>query len=253
VTPLLSGSWVALVAAAAVRLRPASVRLPDGTARTAVAPPSERLGRWLFGRVLRREVDAVLARRLGLAVMAAVLVAPVGAVISLPAAAVAWAVPGLAARRAAGRHQVAVERSLPEVLDLLMLAAGAGLSVRQVVAAVAARGEGPVAPVLARAVTEAEHGRRLADALEDVPRTAGEVTRTLVAPLIASERYGAELVPALERLAVEVRASTRRRSEEAARRVPVKLLFPLVVCILPAFGLLTVAPLIASAVRSLRL
>jgi hypothetical protein len=51
----------------------------------------------------------------------------------------------------------------------------------------------------------------------------------------------------------EVRADRRRRAEEAARKVPVKLLFPLVTCTLPAFGLLTVAPLVASAVRSLRL
>ena len=45
----------------------------------------------------------------------------------------------------------------------------------------------------------------------------------------------------------------RRRAEEAARRVPGKLLFPLVFCTLPAFALLTVAPLVASALESLRL
>jgi tight adherence protein C len=71
--------------------------------------------------------------------------------------------------------------------------------------------------------------------------------------LLASERYGAPVGAGLERLAAEVRADTRRRAETAARRVPVKLLFPLVVCILPAFGLLTVAPLVAGALRSLRL
>jgi len=48
-----------------------------------------------------------------------------------------------------------------------------------------------------------------------------------------------------------VRRDRRRKAEEAARRIPVKLLFPLVGCTLPAFALLTVAPLIAGAVRSL--
>ena len=43
------------------------------------------------------------------------------------------------------------------------------------------------------------------------------------------------------------------RAEEAARRVPVKLLFPLVLCVLPAFALLTVAPLLAGAHWSLGL
>jgi tight adherence protein C len=146
-----------------------------------------------------------------------------------------------------------VDASLPEVVDLLILATGAGLSVRQAVSSVAARADGPLAAELLRVVADADRGRRLADALEELPARAGESTRALVAVLLASERYGAAVAPGLERLADEVRADTRRRAEAAARRVPVKLLFPLVTCILPAFGLLTVAPLIAGALRSLRL
>ena len=74
----------------------------------------------------------------------------------------------------------------------------------------------------------------------------------LVAALLASERYGAPLLDGLARLAAELRSDRRRRAEEAARRVPVKLLFPLVFCTLPAFALLTVAPLLAGALGSLR-
>ena len=48
--------------------------------------------------------------------------------------------------------------------------------------------------------------------------------------------------PALERLAVEERTQLRRRAEARARKVPVRLLFPLVFLVLPAFGLLTVVP-----------
>ena len=91
----------------------------------------------------------------------------------------------------------------------------------------------------------------MAEALEDVPARSGEAVRPLVAALVASERYGAPLAAGLERLADEVRRDRRRKAEEAARRIPVKLLFPLVGCTLPAFALLTVAPLIAGAVRSL--
>jgi tight adherence protein C len=172
---------------------------------------------------------------------------------SVAAAGIGWSLPGLRSRRALRSRQAAVDASVPEVVDLLTLATGAGLTVRHAVAAVAARADGPLAPVLARVVAEADQGRRLADALEDVPAHAGESTRPLIGVLLASERYGAPVGAGLERLAAEVRADARRRAEAAARRVPVKLLFPLVVCILPAFGLLTVAPLVASAIRSLRL
>jgi Flp pilus assembly protein TadB len=156
--------------------------------------------------------------------------------------------------RRRGRAAAAmVEAELPEVVDLLRLAVGAGLTVPLAVRAVSGRPAGPVGAALARAVEETERGRRLADALDDLPTRAGEATRSLAAALAGCERYGHAIGPALERLAVECRDRQRRRAEEAARRVPVLLLFPLVLCILPAFALLTVAPLLAGALRALRL
>ena len=166
---------------------------------------------------------------------------------------VAWAAPGHAGQRRERRRLAALAADLPDVVDLLVLAVGAGLTVPLAVRSVARRAPGPLGAELARACDEASLGRRLGDALDDLPARAGEAVRPLVAALLASERYGAPLGAGLERLAHEVRADRRRRAEEAARKIPVKLLFPLVSCTLPAFGLLTVAPLIASAVRSLRL
>lgn len=251
---LLGLSWVALALAVAVRLRPVRARRPGPAHPTTRPPLPERLGAALLRRVGRPEpFPALLAARVGTAVLAAAPLVALRPMAVLPACAAGWAVPGLRARRAARGRQAAIDASLPEVVDLLVLATGAGLSIRHAVAAVAHRAQGPLAPLLERVVDEADHGRRLADALEAVPVTAGESTRPLIGVLLASERYGAPIGPALERLADEVRADTRRRAETAARRVPVKLLFPLVVCILPAFGLLTVAPLIAGALRSLRL
>jgi tight adherence protein C len=74
----------------------------------------------------------------------------------------------------------------------------------------------------------------------------------LATTLVGSLRDGSPAADGLDRLAVELRAERRRRAEEVARRVPIKLLFPLVACILPAFALLTVAPLLAGALDALR-
>jgi tight adherence protein C len=212
----------------------------------------ERLGVAVLRR-LGRPATSPDGSRLGAALVAGALAVPVLPLAAVPLAVTAWALPGLSARRRHRRRLAAVAADLPDVVDLLVLAVGAGLTVRLAVAAVARRSPGPLGAELARAGQEADLGRRLADALDDIPGRAGEATRPLVASLIASERYGAPLGAGLDRLAHEVRADRRRRAEEAARKVPVKLLFPLVSCTLPAFGLLTVAPLIASAVRSLRL
>jgi tight adherence protein C len=199
----------------------------------------------------RREVRALDVGRVAtLALAIAVVVVPSWCATVLLLA--VMAAPPFLMRRTKRRREIEVARSLPEVVDLFDLAVGAGLNVTLAVDAVARRATGPLADELRSALDEARLGRRLADALGEVPDRAGEVVRPLVDALVSSDRYGARLGDALPLLASEVRADRRRRAEEIARRVPVKLLFPLVCCVLPAFGLLTLAPLIAGAAAALR-
>jgi tight adherence protein C len=159
----------------------------------------------------------------------------------------------LTAPRERRRRDAAVVVELPEVVDLLVLAVGSGRNVALAVEAVASRSPPRFAAALTAALERVGRGERLADALARVPHELGEPGRPLVAALVASERYGVPVLPTLERLALDARADRRRRAEEAARRVPVTLLFPLVLCVLPAFGLLTVAPLLAGTLGSLGL
>ena len=255
-------AWFALALVTGWRHRPSPARLraltppPAPAARSLLGPrlaaAVTRLGCAVLRR-LGRPSSPAAGRRLGTVLAVAIVALAVLPAAVLPAGLVAWAMPAVGARRRHRRHLAAIAADLPDVVDLLVLAVGAGLTVRLAVARVARRSPGALGAVRAHAGQEADLGRRLADAFDALPARADEATRPLVAALIASERYGAPLGASLERLASEVRADRRRRAEEAARKVPVKLLFPLVSCTLPAFGLLTVAPLIASAVRSLRL
>lgn len=257
----LATAWAAL----AVGMRwshrplPAARRMasPDGPRGRApgvgvagrVGLAASGLAGWVSGRTF------VVAEpgRIGRAVMAgaaALVVAPVAA----PAvAALTWAAPALLLRRERRRATAAVQRQLPAVVDLLAVSTAAGATVRLAIEAVARRTAGPVGDELRGVVSRVHGGRRLADELGDMATRLGEDVRPLVAALVASDRDGAPLGAGLERLAVELRHDRRRRAEAAARRVPVKLLFPLVACILPAFALLTVAPLLAGALSALRL
>jgi tight adherence protein C len=226
--PLL---WGALLLAGAWSLRPVASRLD-------VAP--------------RARVRVEHARVVQLGGALATVVLPSAVVPALLAG--VWVLPRLRARRVRAQRDDAVLRSLPELVDLLHLAVASGLTVLLALDAVVRRAEpGPLVAEIAAALDEVAIGRRLGDALDDVPARTCEPVRPLVAALVASDRYGAPLGAAHERLAAEVRADRRRRAEESARKVPVKLLFPLVCCVLPAFGLLTLAPLIAGAVSALRL
>jgi pilus assembly protein TadC len=248
--------WAGLVIAArrrpfpAVRQRLAVTQLEPPT--RGRADPFGVVGAAVL-RVSRRPGSPARARQIGTALAFAVMAGVVDVRAVVPAAAGGWIVPAVRARALERRRLDAYAAGLAEVVDLLALAVGAGLTVALAVDAVARRATGPLATELGRVREEVALGRRLADALEDLPGRCGEAVRPMVAALVASERYGAPLAAGLDRLAHEVRLERRRQAEEAVRKVPVKLLFPLVTCTLPAFALLTVAPLLASAIRSLRL
>ena len=79
----------------------------------------------------------------------------------------------------------------------------------------------------------------------------GEPARPLAAGVARALRDGTPLLSTLDRLSAEARAARRRHVEVRARRLPVALLFPLVLCTLPAFALLTVVPLLLTSVQSL--
>lgn len=229
----LATGWSALVLAAAWSARP--------------APP-----RWTTARAPRRRPRGDTARdRLAVALCVTVAAAVVVPLAGPVAGAVAWFLLARRPARRARRQAADVVDSLPEAVDLLRLAVSAGLTVPPALALVARRGHGTVARSLRSVVDAAARGSRWADALETLPMLLGEPVRPLVAAVVTSERYGAPLDESLDRLAAEVRADRRRRAEESARRVPVKLLFPLVVCVLPAFALLTVVPLLAGGLASL--
>lgn len=264
---LIGLAWATVVVVARVRYRPLPHRRLDqaqprrGSGWTALTSPCwpavEAMGRAVLrlrpGERPRPGPSQAAARRAG-----AVALAAAGTAAALPVLTPAvvfggWAWPRLRERREERRRLARVQAGLPEVVDLLALAVGAGANVSHAVAAAGRRGVGPLAAELARITGEVGRGRRVADALDELPARAGEAVRPLTAALSTCERYGAPLGPTLERLADDVRRQRQRRAEEAARKVPVVLLFPLVLCILPAFALLTVAPLVAGALRALRL
>ena len=96
-------------------------------------------------------------------------------------------------------------------------------------------------------------GQAAATALADVGRALGPPVEPLVTALATGDRLGSPLLATLIELGDQARIDRRRRAEEAARRLPVTLLFPLVCCTLPAFALLTVVPLIVGSLRALQL
>lgn len=217
-----------------------------------VAPALTVVGRHLrrvAGRPARPNADLPAGLALLVAVVAAVAVSPV---VAVPSAALCLAVPAVRRRSARRAHERAVRAAVPDTVDLFRLAVGAGLSVHQAVVAVASRAPAPVDAALDEVVRRVALGERLGDAL-DALEVLGDPALPLASGLRGAARHGAPLADALERVAVDARVLRRRRAEEDARRLPVQMLFPLVMCVLPAFGLLAVVPLLLASLRSLQL
>jgi Flp pilus assembly protein TadB len=179
--------------------------------------------------------------------LAAARVAPT---LALPMTAAVALAPILQRRSRRRRAERSLIADLPVVVELFRLAVGAGSSVHQAMPAVAARSGGRFRVALDSVVHREAMGEPLAEALGRLA-DLGPVVHPLAAALVAAERDGAAVGPRLERLALDARLDHRRRAEEAARRLPVQLLFPLVGCVLPAFGLLTVVPLLAASMPHL--
>ena len=239
-------AWALLVGLVAARHRPLQTRrvralLHDGAPRhrleehkrldIPVPPPKTLVA--IFGGIA---VSALVFPPLAVGVLAIATLRPL-----------------LAKRQRTQRHTNTVERDVADLVTLLGLAVNAGHNLSGALRVASARGNGPVATAVRTQMALVERGVRLADALEALPDSVGEPVRPFVAALVSCDRYGASVTRTLDRLALDVRTASRQRAEAAARRLPIRLIFPLVTCILPAFGLLTVAPLIAGSLRELRL
>jgi tight adherence protein C len=174
------------------------------------------------------------------------------ALIGLLAAIVAAAVGRAALLASARRRRAAtVAAAVPELVDRFRVAASAGHPVARCLELVAARAPPEVRPVVVAAVERCGRGASLADALAGLGSALGPLGATLADALAAAAATGAPLVPVLDRVAAAAHDHRRRTAEEAARRLPVTLLFPLVLCVLPAFVLLAVVPLLAASLGPL--
>ncbi len=147
------------------------------------------------------------------------------------------------------RHDA--ERTLPDALDLLVLGIQTGLTPQQAIAELAVSAPESVRGAFALTVHRCDRGQSFADALAALPETLGSGAIGLADVIATSDRYGLPLGPVLDQLTTEARESRRRRDQADARKLPVRLSFPLVVCTLPSFVLLAIAPAVIAALSSL--
>jgi tight adherence protein C len=162
-------------------------------------------------------------------------------------------IPDVFLDRLARRRRHRADQSVPEFLDLLATGSAAGLTVPLALRRAAEALEGPLAIELQGLIWAADHGARWREEFSVLAGRLGLPELKRAAAVVGrAERLGAPLSDALRDLAAEVRDSRRARAADRARTAPVRMLFPLVFLILPAFLLLTVVPVLLATLRSIR-
>jgi tight adherence protein C len=136
-----------------------------------------------------------------------------------------------------------IRRELPDALDLLTISVEAGLSFDAALSQVARNSEGPLAKELFRVLQEMQIGTGRVDALRALAdRTDVEELRIFVGAMVQAETFGIPIANVLRIQSKEMRIRRSQRAEEKAQQVPVKILFPLIFCILPALFIVVMGP-----------
>jgi tight adherence protein C len=221
--------------------------------------PGERLSRLVVLAGTTWSAPEIAALKpvlvLGCAVPLALIAPGFGPALAMTAvgAAAASRVPDFVLARRARSRQGDIERRVPDLVELLVATTEAGLAPAVAFRRSAEVLVGPLGDELRLAVDEIDLGLPWREAMDRlVGRTDVPSLARLVSTLARSNRLGTSVRATLRSVADDLRAERRARAEEAARRAPVKMLFPLVFLILPAFLLLTVGPVVLATVHSLR-
>lgn len=215
---------------------------------------SDHLGRQLSLAGLKDtwSIERLLAAKLGLLVLsggvAVFAIASIGLTRTAVAEAIllvlaAYALPDVWLARKARARQESIERELPDVIDQITVSVESGLAFDSAMARAARTGKGLFAEELVRVQQDIQVGLTRDAAFDRLlARTDVPDLRHVVLAIRQSDRYGLPIAGTLAAQAEELRDKRRTRAEERAMKIPVKIVFPLVFCILPALFVVVLGP-----------
>ena len=160
--------------------------------------------------------------------------------------------PDLAIYQISYNRREQLRRELPDALDLLTITVEAGLAFDAALTQVARNTEGPLAHEFFRVLQEIQLGRGRGEALEQMAaRVDVSELNIFVSAVIQADSLGIPIAQVLRVQAKEMRVKRSQRAEEAAQKVPVKILFPLIFCILPSLFIVVIGPAAISIVHAI--
>ncbi len=169
---------------------------------------------------------------------------------------IGWLVPKQVLYRLVRRYRNRVQEALPDTVDMLGIVLGTGLALDQSMLRVSEEMQfiyPELASEFSTVVMQVKAGQERGKAFQQLVRRTGiEDIKSLAAMIVQSERFGTSLAQALKVYADALRTRRRLRAEAAVARAGIKMLFPIVLFILPALFIVTLVPGVLSVLRDLR-
>jgi tight adherence protein C len=170
--------------------------------------------------------------------------------VGLFAVVLAFFLPDLLVYSRGIERQQQIQIELPDTLDQMTISVEAGLGFESAMAKAATNGNGPLAEELIRTLQDMSIGRTRHDSYEALAaRTTSTDLRRFTRAVIQADTYGIAIADVLHVQASEMRLKRRQRAEEKAMKVPVKVLFPLMFCILPVLFVVVLGPAVINLVQ----
>ena len=165
---------------------------------------------------------------------------------------ITYFVPDLLIYSKGKERQAAIALELPDTLDQMTIAVEAGLGFDSAMARAGQNGKGPLAAELVRTLQDMQVGRSRREAYQELAeRTTCKDLQQFVRAVIQADMYGVSVSGVLRTQAAEMRLKRRQRAEEKAMQIPVKVIFPLMVCILPVLFIALLGPAALNVIETL--
>ncbi len=156
-----------------------------------------------------------------------------------------WFLPYVVVQRRARLRIEQIDREVPELVDLLVTTVEAGVGFAAALQLASRSIEGPLGQELRLALREQSLGLTPEEALRNLSlRVDSPATRAFTQALVQGESLGVSIGTIMRNLAVDMRKRRRQAAEERAQKTPTKILFPLIVLILPALFIVTLGPVL---------
>jgi tight adherence protein C len=163
-----------------------------------------------------------------------------------------WMLPGTWLKGRVGTRQKGVIKSLPDALDLVTTCVEAGLGLDAALARVAEKSSGSLADEITRMLREVAMGKLRRDSLTEMADRLGvDELSSFVNAIIQAEQLGVGIAQVLRVQSDQMRTRRRQRAEQTAHEAPIKMIFPLVLFIFPAFMLVILGPAVIRIATSL--